>query len=54
MIEPYALAQISRAKEIAVEMRKEMDDNGDGTINKEEFIHEVTNCLKAYADFNVC
>jgi len=54
MIEPYAEAQIKRAGDIALEMRKEMDDNGDGAINKEEFIHEVTNCLKAYADFNVC
>lgn len=54
MLVPYAKAQIARAKDIAVEMRAAMDDDNSGTINKEEFIGQVTNCLKSYADFNVC
>lgn len=54
MIVPYAQSQVARSKEIALEMRAAMDSDGNGSIDKEEFISKVTDCLKTYADFNVC
>lgn len=54
MIIPYANSQIARAAEIAQEIANSMDSDGNGQIDKEEFITQVTDCLKTYADFNVC
>lgn len=54
MIVPYAQSQIARAGTIAKEISDHMDADGNGQIDKEEFINQVTDCLKTYADFNVC
>lgn len=53
MMVTYGQMQIARADEIAVSMKAALDENGDGVINKKEFMHEITECLRCYADFHI-